>query len=198
MVVREMYFNIRRTSKVKRYLSQEVCAKVINATIVSHLDNYIALLLGIIDRQMHRLQIVQNHVARCLSKICLRQHISPVLQQLDCLPLRQRVVFKVLTTIHKSLHTLSARTYMRELCPLYQPHRTLRSWSDKLKLVVKKSSNKYGGRTIQTTGAQLWNELPLELRELDEHGAFNKNLKHSCSSLNMPYEFKISVRGFEV
>ena len=35
----------------------------------------------------------------------------------------------------------------------------------------------YGARAIQTLGAQLWNELPLELRVLEEHGAFHKNLK---------------------
>ena len=176
-VVRKMYFNIRRISKVKRHLTKEACAKVINATVISHLDYHNALLLGLIDRQMHRLQMAQNNAARCLTGTCYRQHISPVLQQLHWLPVRQRVVFKVLTTIHKALHTLSAPTYMRELCPVYQPHRTLRSSSDKWKLVVKKSSNKYGARAIQTLGAQLWNELPLELRVLGEHRAFRKNLK---------------------
>ena len=43
--------------------------------------------------------------------------------------------------------------------------------------IVKKSSNKYGARAIQTLGAQLWNELPLELRDLEKRGAFRKNLK---------------------
>ena len=84
-------------------------------------------------------------------------------------------ILKVLTTIHKSLHTPSAPTYMRELFPVYKPHKTLRSSSDKWKLVAKKSSNKYGARAIQTLRAQLWYELPLELRELEEHGAFRKN-----------------------
>ena len=102
--------------------TQEACVKVINAAVISHLDYHNALLLGIIDRQMHRLQMAQNNAARCLTGTCYRQHISPVLQQLHWLPVRQRVVFKVLTTIHKSLHTLSAPTYMRELCLVYQPH----------------------------------------------------------------------------
>ena len=43
--------------------------------------------------------------------------------------------------------------------------------------MVKKSSNKYDARAISTLGAQLWNNLPLELRELEAHGAFRKNLK---------------------
>ncbi|XP_062589924.1 uncharacterized protein LOC134251528 [Saccostrea cucullata] len=174
-----MYFNIRRISKVKQHLTQEACAKVINATVVSHLDYHNALLLGITDRNMHRLQVAQNNAARCLTRTCYRQRITPVLQQLLWLPVKQRVVFKVLTTMHKSLHSSSAPPYMRELCPTYQPQRTFkrRSSSDKWKLIVEKSSNKYGARAISTLGAQLWNNLPLELRELRAHGAFRKNLK---------------------
>ena len=42
--------------------------------------------------------------------------------------------------------------------------------------IVKKSSNKNGARAIQTLGAQLWNELPLELRDVEKRGAFRKNL----------------------
>ena len=41
----------------------------------------------------------------------------------------------------------------------------------------EQSSNEYGARTVQTLGAQLWNELPLKLRRFVEHGAFRKNLK---------------------
>ena len=106
----------------KRHLTQEACAKVINATVISHLDYHNALQLGIIYRQMHRLQMAQNNTARCLTITRYRQHISPVLQQLLWLPVRQRVVFKVLTTIQKSLHTLSAPKYMRELCPHVTSH----------------------------------------------------------------------------
>ncbi|XP_056009333.1 uncharacterized protein LOC125679878 [Ostrea edulis] len=86
-VVKKMYFNIRRISKVKHHLTQEACAKVINATVISHLDYHNALQLGMTDRHMHRLQVAQNKAARCLTRTCYRQHISPVLQQLHWLPI---------------------------------------------------------------------------------------------------------------
>lgn len=116
------------------------------------------------NRLMHQLQVAQNSAAHCLTKTCYRQHITPVLQQLHLLPVKQRVIFKVLKTIHKSLHSSTVPTYMSELCSVYQPHRALRSSSDQWKLVVKKSSNKYGARAINILGAQLRNDLPLELR----------------------------------
>lgn len=74
------------------------------------------------------------------------------------LPVKQRVVFKVLTTIHKSLNSSTAPAYMSELCSVYQPHRPLRSSSDQWKLVEKKSSNRYGARAINILGDQLWND----------------------------------------
>lgn len=89
------------------------------------------------------------------------------------LPVKQRVVFKVLTTIHKSLNSSTAPAYMSELCSVYQPHRPLRSSSDQWKLVEKKSSNRYGARAINILGDQLWNDLPLELRKLETHDPQN-------------------------
>ena len=64
-------------------------------------------------------------------------------------------------------------------------------------LVVKKSSNKYGARAIQTISAQLWNELPLELCELEEHGAFRKNLKTLLFKLEYAL-WIFSVHWFQV
>ena len=134
-VLRKMYFNIRRISKVKRHLTQEACAKVINATVIFHLECTPTWH----NRSPNAPTCITNgseQAAGCLTRTCYRQHILPVLQQLHWLLVRQRVVFKVLTTIHKSLHTLSAPTYMRELCLVYQLYRTLRSSSDKWKLVI--------------------------------------------------------------
>lgn len=55
-----MYFNIRGISRVKHHLTEEACAIAINATVISHLDYHLALLLGITDRQMHQLQVAQT------------------------------------------------------------------------------------------------------------------------------------------
>jgi hypothetical protein len=79
---------------VKQHLTQDVCAKVINATVTSNLDYHNAFLLGVTDQTMHRLQVAQNNAARYLTRTTQRQHISPVIQQLHWLPLKQRVVFK--------------------------------------------------------------------------------------------------------
>lgn len=77
-VVRKMYLNIRKISKVKHHLTKEACANDINATVISHLDYHNALLPGITDRQMHQLQVAQNSAARCLTKTHYRQHMFDI------------------------------------------------------------------------------------------------------------------------
>ena len=129
------------------------------------------------EQAIHRLQVAQNSAARLLTRTPYRQHITPVLQHLHWLPVRQRITFKVLTTIQKTLHTTTAPSYLRELCPVYHPGRALRASSDQHKLTVKKATNKYGTRSVRTLGAKLWNELPLEMRREESHQALRKKLK---------------------
>jgi hypothetical protein len=46
---------------------------------------------------MSRLQSVQNAAARLVTGLGRRDHVTPVLQQLHWLPIRRRVLFKLMT-----------------------------------------------------------------------------------------------------
>ena len=176
-VTRKMYYNIRRISKIKHHLTSETCAKVINATVTSHLDYHNGLLLGLPSTALRKLQVAQNNAARLLTGAKYRDHIKPVLYHLHWLPVRQRITFKVMVIIHKTLHTPTAPNYLKQLICVYQPRRTLRSASDPWKLGVPRSSNKYGDRSLQVLGAKLWNDLPADLRAPMSQATFKKQLK---------------------
>ena len=62
-----------------------------------------ALLYGIADPQLQRLQSVQNTAARLVTGTRRTNHIMPVLQSLHGLPVRQSVTFKLATLVHKCL-----------------------------------------------------------------------------------------------
>ena len=101
----------------------------------------------------------------------------PVLKQLHWLRIRQRIAFKVVTTIQKALHSQSSTAYMKELCNLQTPQRALRSSSDEWRLMVPRASNQYGSRSLQVLGARLWNELPVSIRGPSSQTVFKKQLK---------------------
>ena len=176
-VTQSAYFHLRRIAKIKHHLTQEACAKAINATVTSRLDFHNGLLLGLPDKTLHKLQVVQNNAARLLTGTRRTEHITPVLIHLHWLPVRQRVTFKVMTIIHKALHSDIAPSYIKELCPRYQPRRTLRSSSDPFQLQVPRATNKYGSRSLQVLGAKLWNELPADIRCISSQTGFRKQLK---------------------
>ena len=175
--MRSTYFHLRRISTIRKHLSDDACASAINATVTSRLDYHNGLLLGLPHKSTQRLQLLQNNAACLLTGVSRREHVTPVLKNLHWLPVDNRITFKVLATIHKSLHSTNGPSYIKELFQLYHPRRSLRSSSDMWQLETIKTSNKYGARSFPLLGAKLWNSLPLELRSMSSHFAFKKNLK---------------------
>ena len=66
---------------------------------------------------MSRLQSVQNVAARLVSGARRYDHITPVLEELHCLPVRRRVDFKMATLVYLSLSGM-APPYMAADCQL--------------------------------------------------------------------------------
>jgi len=77
---------------------------MVHAFISCHLDYCNALLYSIADGQLQRLQSVKNATARLVTGTRRTDHITPVLQSLHWLPVRQRVTFKLATLVHKCLN----------------------------------------------------------------------------------------------
>ena len=64
-----------------------------------------SLLAGVSDIYMKRLQSVQNAAARLVSGARRQDHITPVLQALHWLPVRQRVLFKTVVLVWRCLNS---------------------------------------------------------------------------------------------
>ena len=88
-----------------------------HAFISSRLDYCNALYYGIIYGLTSRLQSVQNAAARLVTDLGRRDHVTPVLQQLHWLPIRRRVLFKLMTFVHRSLAG-AAPAYLADECKL--------------------------------------------------------------------------------
>lgn len=175
--VRNVYFHLRRISKIRCHLNTATCAKVIHAIVTSRLDYHNGLLAGLSDKSLHSLQLAQNNAARLLTGNKRSDHIRPVLFQLHWLPIKQRIAFKVLTMMHKSIHDSNAPAYLREALTLYQPSRGLRSAADQWKLTVPRVYHQYGSCSFHVFGAKVWNTLPMNIRGPISVSVFKKQLK---------------------
>jgi exonuclease III len=177
-VCRTSYFQLRQLRPVVRSLSTEATKTLVQAFISSRLDYCNSLLYGIPDREIRRLQSVQNAVARLISRTRRSEPITPVLRQLHWLPIRQRIHFKVACLAFLSLNG-QAPAYLAEDCRLISDStaRQLRS-SDGRKCVVPRTHNHFGDRSFSVSGPKIWNALPSTLRLPDiSYTSFKRGLK---------------------
>ena len=64
-----------------------------------------------------RLQAIQNATARLITGVQRKDHITPILQQLHWLPVREQVIFKHTLLVFKAVHGLLP-PYLADNCQL--------------------------------------------------------------------------------
>ena len=145
-----------------------------------------ALLIGIPNKSLQRLQYVQNSAARILMRVRKYDHITPILHSLHWLPVSARIEFKVSLLTHQCIHG-NVPPYLKELLTPTTTARSLRSNnSNRLHLPRTKLST-MGDRAFCSAAPRIWNALPDHLRALQTTETFKKGLRTFIFSRS--YEF---------
>ena len=160
---------------VRRYLTNDATQSLVNGLVASRLDCCNALLSGLHQTSINKLQRVQNTAARFVTRTSRYSHITPALKNLHWLPVNYRVQFKILMRTYKALHG-QAPGHISDMLNVYQPRRKLRSM-DSLTLVQRARTVTYDDRKFQCSAAMLWNALPAHIREAKLLNTFKKLLK---------------------
>jgi len=167
-----------KLGQIRKYLDASTTERLIHAFISSRIDSCNSLLAALPDREFQKLQKLQNAAARLVTRSRRSEHITPVLKELHWLPVTQRVKYKVLLLIYKTLHGL-APTYLRELITRYVPKRTLRSSSQNLLCYPDPAprTKYYGDRPFSMCGPSFWNRLPIGIKNAASTEQFKRSLK---------------------
>ena len=86
-VSRNCYLSLHQISQIRPYLTEETTATLVHALIISNLDCYNSLLIGIPGWLKRKLQLIQNNAARLITKNKMTDHITSVLKKLHWLPI---------------------------------------------------------------------------------------------------------------
>ena len=95
-ISKSCFYHIRNIDKVRQYITNDACKILVQALVTSRLDNGNALLLGLPQVLIERLQRIQNCAARLITRSRMSEHITPVFKrQLHWLPVKYRLRFKL-------------------------------------------------------------------------------------------------------
>jgi hypothetical protein len=178
-VVKTCYYHIRSLSKIRPCLTQKAANSIAVALVLSKLDYCNSLLSGVPQKQVQRLQLVQNAAARVVTKSRRVDRITPILSELHWLPVQYRIRHKLLSLTFQSV-TSSTPQYLSELITKHEPSRSLRSASKSLLTVPGPKecrTKRYGQRSFRYTAPSHWNSIPQPIRESTSIFSFKKSLK---------------------
>ena len=164
--------------QIRKFLSVDTTKTLIHAFVTSHVDYCNALLAGIPQYQAQRIQRILNAAARLIYRCPRISHITPILIAPHWLPIKYRVKFKIGLLVYKALNNM-APIYISELLipkPLCERW-TLRSDDQGLLHIPKTNCKTLGDRSFAYVAPQLWNSLPLNVRNCDSISVFKKRLK---------------------
>ena len=104
----------RQIGKIRSFLSSSATEHLIHAFVSSKLDYCNSILLGLPSYEFEKLQRLQNTAARLTVRAKKSAHITPVLKSLHWLPVKERIIFKILLVTYKIVHGF-APAYLNEL-----------------------------------------------------------------------------------
>lgn len=176
-VCQTAFYELRRISLVRRYLTQAATQTLVTSCVLSRLDYCNSLLMGTDNVVIKPLQKVQNYAARLVLGASHREPTTPLLKTLHWLPISERIKYKV-GCICFHVITKTAPSYLIEILPIYTNLSKLRSASDPRLFTVNKYNRKsHGYRSIHCYGPIFWNGLPYKIRHSDNITSFKSQLK---------------------
>ena len=169
-------FALRAIGQIRKYLDRASTEKLVHAFVTSRLDYCNCLLYGLPDKLISKLQRVQNSAARLVTGAIKRDHISHIIRDLHWLPIKKRIIFKLMLIVFKSIHN-AAPSYLTELLKPYHPAANLRPGSRELLIIPNSKMKSFGDRAFSIAGPRLWNSLPMNIRKADSVQQFQSLVK---------------------
>ena len=167
---------VTSNGRIRPCLSIDSTKTLVHVLVLSRLDHCNSLLYGLPDYPIQRLQYVMNAAAKVITCEQKLDHVTPLLIELHWLPVRQRIIFKILLYTFKALHG-AAPTYLTGLISPYVPRQALRS-ADQLLLEQPTHKLKLTGlRTFSVCAPYLWNSVPFEIKSSASVSIFKAKLK---------------------
>ena len=136
------------------------------------------MLAGLPKSTIAPLQRAQNATTQLVTGTGPRDHVTPVLQQLQFLPVQHRITYKLCLLMHK-IHTKRALLYFIDRVTATAELRSsvsLRSASTR-KYQTLRTCIKFGERGFSYAGTSAWDTLPDHVQQMTNSATIKQHLK---------------------
>ena len=178
---------IRKIGQIRQYLDRQTTLTLVHAFVTSRLDSCNALLANLTEKDIGKLQRLQNIAARIVQRARHHEHITPILSALHWLPIDKRIKFKIILLTFKALNG-TAPTYISDILHTYTPTRTLRSQHQHLLQAPRFNTQHYWTQIFQRHGTLTMEPTPFRLTPTLISGLIQKCPKNT-SVLNIMFIF---------
>ena len=143
--------------------------------VQSRLDYANSILFNTSQRNLTKLQRVQNHAAKAILPSYPPIQSAEMVHNLHWLPINQRINFKIALLTYGILNSHQP-SYLWHLLT-YRPVTRVTRNSDQQLLLEKRSATAFGSRAFSVAAPRIWNSIPLNIRTAASVDLFRRNLK---------------------
>ena len=157
-------------NRVKHLFDPRMLESIISSLVFSKLYYCSNVWSSTSKKNIERLQKVQNFAARIITGTQKYEHITPILKQLNWLPVSDMLKYFVGVLAFKCLNGLAPdylNSYFQERLSLHD-----RNTRNKQKLNIPAYRSAAGQRTFEYRGVSLWNSLPCNITVHDNSKDF--------------------------
>jgi len=163
-ICKSAYYHIQSLRHIRSAITDDMAKSVASSLVCSRLDYANSLLFGTTQKNINRLQRVQNTLARVAASHALPRgtRSSDIRQDLHWLPIDQRIEFKLATLTYNILNS-SQPADLRSLLNYHTPTRSLHSANTNL-LSVPHVRTTFASRGFSIAAPTVWNSPPSSIR----------------------------------
>ena len=167
---------LAQINRAKHAFNSNLLVNIINALVFSRLFYCSTVWSNTSDKNLRKLQHVQNFAARIISGERKFDHITPVLRELRWLTVKQQLYLRDAVFTFKCM-TGCAPDYLRsKLVTRGQASGRMTRNSQQLNIPLFRTAT--GQRSFQYRAVSLWNSLDKDLKLSKNHEVFKRKLKH--------------------
>ena len=175
-VCRATHFHLRNIGAIRSHLTEAATSWLVHSLVTSGLDYCNSLLYGLPDSKLGRLQRIQNIAAPIVTRSPKSYHTTPVLEQLHWLPVRMRILYKLMVLMYRALEG-KGKSYLRDTITLYRPNTSMILRSEGRLDLPRSNLVSYGDRAFSIVAPFEWSKLPSDLKNCSSYNAFKSKLK---------------------